>query len=306
MENSDTERKQHKKPKKITIIYNKEYNSRGSAKLGTAREEHKHILETFDRVLYFVGIILLVGLNIIAISYLTLNVTNIKTEILSMNPPEKTSTRYMALYYPPSNFDAPAQTFDENFTMHDVSFSVDLYLKYEGTLAEGIPVDLAAIGALYPDGQGTIDYVAVGFGGSNHYQAQDNAVPRFRPQLHNASALSVYSEAPILGTVSWSTQGSYYPSVSIFFKNGSAPIVVDFQDDTHKLYIESYTVIRNQDNDRVIRSIETVGVFFACEGGLAFLVRTLRKKRLMVEDDEDSDEETTNQQKHAPNKNKKK
>jgi hypothetical protein len=242
-------------------------------------EKQRHILKTFDKILYLIGILILVGLNIIAVCYLIVNIADIKTETLNMNPPEQVTSKYTAIYYPPLLLDAPMLEFDENFTMHGVSFSIDVYLRYSGTLAEGTPVDIAAKGCLYPDGQQDISYVTVGFEGSNHYNAQDNAVPRFRPQLTVEDTMTVFVDAPMLGTITWNTQGTYYPSIVIHFNNGSTPIIENYRDDTHKVFVESYNVIRNQNNDRIILAVEIVGVFFAIEGGLGFIVRFLRKNR---------------------------
>lgn len=69
------------------------------------------------------------------------------------------------------------------------------------------------------------------------------------------------------------------------FNNGSDPLTVNYQDDNHQIYVNSYGVIQNRDNDRIVRAIEIFVAWYAFEGSI-FVVRFPRRKPKNVEDSE--------------------
>jgi len=197
-----------------------------------------------------------VGIHLLA--YVLWNV-----DILNLNPEKPKSTSMMVLDYPPSGPTGPMITIGENLTMHGVSLSVNIFLEYYGILAEDTPVNLSAIGFLYPDGQQVIDWINVGLAASTYYHASSNVPAQFRPQLTDTNTYTQSIDAPILGTISWNTQGDYYPFIVLNFINGSSPITVNYQDPFYKVHVSGVDVIMQEVSNKKNLVISTDGVILS-------------------------------------------
>jgi len=231
----------------------------------------KNILKTL-------GILVLLIWNIGIGFHLVTYVFDWKIDFLNINPSDKPNPpKLMVLDYPPSGPTGPMIVIGEN-GMTGVSLSVDVYLTYTGTLATGTIVDLATIGFLYPEGQQKIDWVSVGFEGSSYYLATSNTPAQFRPQLENSDAYTQSIDAPILGTITWDTQGDYYPFIILNFKNGSAPLTVNYQDQNHKIHVSGSDVVQQEYYNRKNTAIIVDGILLGVPSAAVLILNFSKRK----------------------------
>jgi hypothetical protein len=123
-------------------------------------------------------------------------------------------------------------------------FSVDIGLQYNGDLVEGTPVNVSAIGFVYPEGQKVISGISddnqniiykhvaiVGFNNAIVYNESIKPADRWEDNFiwgetyvnllerttPNRARSDINSQPinPVLQTIVWTSEGDYYPFVSI-------------------------------------------------------------------------------------------
>lgn len=185
-----------------------------------------------------------------------------------MNPPDKSNEQYMQLDYPPTEHGVKIY-FSDNWTLRGLLCTVDLYLNYTGTLAEEVSIDVYAMGCKYADGEG-IDHVSIRFSGASDYVESGQVIrtgsPLFNPMLINQSLLRSYSDTTtgvgseetgfipqseygilrkppsVLGTIVYNVHGSYYPSLTLWFNNGSS-VSAEYPYYNHRIYVVGSDVV---------------------------------------------------------------
>lgn len=239
-------------------------------------EEHKAILKTIDRILSAIGTAVLILFLIVTLIYLTVNITNYKTDFLSFNPPDQINKiSELELDVPPARPGGPDVIANGNESL-GIILSINYVLSYAGTLAEGTPVTLSAQGCIYPQENSSISFVSIGFYGT---ESNSNTPASFFPKMGEEPIYgSIVPPLLTLGTMSWNTQGNYYPFVNIGFNNGTAPVTINYNDPDHTIYVQPYTVIQNQNSNRIVISGTISGVLLALFiSGIAYLGRRLRE-----------------------------
>lgn len=222
---------------------------------------------TFFILLAFVGFL-------IFFSYI--QITNYGLDSLNLAPVGDFNQQFIHLDFPPLG---PTNTLSEiNGSNNMPLCSIDLSLQYYGPLVEGTPVDIAAVGFIYPNGQkiihsvagnnGVIPYAArVGFEGASVYDesvvpingAQVNFVGgQFYVPLNEETGYKrVKSDypatkiplKPVYQKIFWSVQGDYDPFVVIGFKNETGFSTIMYPD--IRVHVDSIEVKKQENYSKI-------------------------------------------------------
>jgi len=230
---------------------------------------------------------ILILLNAIIVFYWFVILIDWKIDFLNINPSEKQNEIIQSFDYPPSGPTGPHIIVGENGTTGLPLFSITIGLLYSGTLAEGRPAYLTAIGSIYPEGIEVIDEVHVGFEGASYYSETgsvlSNTPPLYKPKLNPTD---VYTMTILTGTVptlpiTWNVQGDYCAYIYISFKNGSDPTTITLQD--FKVHVSGLDVIRQERYDRInFATAVALGFFAIIDGSVIghFLLKKRAKKNV--------------------------
>jgi len=181
-------------------------------------------------------IVFLILLNALVAFYWFVNFIDWKIDFLNINPSAKQNEIIQSFDYPSSSPTGPHIIIGENGTTGLPLFSVTIGLLYYGTLVEGFPAYLTAIGSIYPEGMQVINEVYVGFEGASYYSdtssVLSNTPPLYKPKLKPSDVYTITiltGKVPTL-PITWSAPGDYCAYIYVSFKNGSAPTTITLQD----------------------------------------------------------------------------
>ena len=173
--------------------------------------------------------------------------------------------------------------------------SVEISYQYRGILVDGSVVNVGAVGYVYPDGQkmlvepGTIysnntvlmNYtVVVGFEGA--YYVPNPAVKLPMPyvngeflvnlQPENNSVVLYNQPLEVLQSVSWSSQGNYYPFIEVILTNGTT-LTQTYPNET--IYVGDSSIVQQEHYSNINTWLTIALFFFALVETPKFLVRLL-------------------------------
>lgn len=212
------------------------------------------------------GIAILVLLNIALFFHLFAVYLDLPIPLI--NPTNSTQEQFMELSYPPSENGVKVyySEYPINWTLRGLLCTVDLYLDYKTPLAEGTSISVYAIGCKYFDGI-EIDHAEVIFAGAEA-NGPANAELSFNPTIiyqlnvtksgivNSTSNLpqSMYWMLPkpssALGTIDYAVAGSYYPSLTLWFRNGSSVSAGYSLYLNHRIYVLGTDVVQQMEYNR--------------------------------------------------------
>jgi len=234
---------------------------------------------------FFKGIVF-VGLTVLIFFLLNVTynqITNYGLNVLNPSPSEEFHQQIVHIDCSQSKNRVDLGT---NDTANLPLCSVDVALEYYGPLVEGIPVNVAAMGFVYPEGQNDLKSVfdnktqtffysaIIGFEGASVYNESNIPINGFQGNLiGGAIVVPLMNETgyqkirtdhippltPIYQTITWPVQGDYYPFVTVDFKNQTGFYTITFPDT--KIHVDSEEVKRQDDYSK-INTWLTIALFF--------------------------------------------
>jgi hypothetical protein len=210
-------------------------------------------------------------------------VFDIKVDNPSINPSAQSHQKVMHLFYPdPSSTAIPQMISDVGAggkLENPEILSVDVFLQYDGILAEGKPVAITANGYLYPRGENVVTglinrgnqklllkTILVGFEGASLYNVTESSLSAgstFALTLQSASMLQ-FSNLPtkeqlqMARTITWDTQGDYYPYLSIPTNDGT--LIVAYPD--YRIHVSGSDIVRQENYAKITTALTIVLFFF--------------------------------------------
>lgn len=184
-----------------------------------------------------------------------------------------------------------------NYTNYSspVKFDINLTLQYEGTLAEGTPVNVSASGALY-DLSFPIKILAVGFENANSNVGEQGEIiitnPLTSPTIYYPSQIDFNLEANGFGvipnraikefeTISWDAPGDYVPFITIWYLNDTQTTYL-YQ--TRKIHVSASDVIV-QEKFSTVNLWLAIAVLFATSVMLVLAIIPKKYSDMLLSDD---------------------
>ncbi len=194
----------------------------------------------------WIGFIFVFGVLILTIS-LTIFVIQDNLDLFGINSTQQTPY-VIHLTLPQTSFSS--QLFENNGTekkiINNPILSADIALLFSGPLVEKTKVDVAAVGIAYPESRNEImgmilesddpnlklkfpTFATVGFQGASPYKGTPFDTPNGEFPLNLAQDTDVLTVKrwdpekpwPIYQSIEWDLQGTYFPIISITYKNGT-------------------------------------------------------------------------------------
>jgi len=264
------------------------------------------------RILQVVLAILIVYMSVVAVA----NIIDWKVDFFSINPSEQHHSQVITLFYPPSpvtNSMPLQQYYPISGDIGDTeNFSVNILLQYDGTLAEGTPVNVTVLGSIYPKGYGFVTglidkntnviypyTITTGFegaiipNGSYDFFGTGKAELPTKLQIGGKDVVlanqSSSEKLPVSYTITWETQGDYSPYLEIpcYSSGVYQTITVPYSD--YKVYVASSDVIRQENYSRIQTALTIVLFIFTLISGIDYVIFQLPVKQ---REDNTSDEQT--------------
>jgi hypothetical protein len=232
------------------------------------------------RILYSLGIVLLVLFNVLIIVFVYANIVDWKISTLNINPPEYVTDRgFPPITLPPPN--------NKGQMVTDDTISIELAINYSGTLGEGKLVQVSAYGTynayVYPD----IDYTAIIWNGASPYGAIGSYtganIQRLYPSnTHPHHSFTISLSNYLIGdslSLCWRVEGDYFPSIEVHFKNGTVLSEGLNQDPDYIIHVNSGVILRQENSERMNNSIGIATFSFSLVNGPALGAYILRKMK---------------------------
>ena len=214
------------------------------------------------------------------------NIWDIKVDFLSINPSEQTHTQLMHLFYPPpTSTSVPLMYADlgSGELQNPENLSVEVFLQYNGILAEGTPVKVYLSGFVYPNSENTItgfyhlttntitpNAILVGFEGASLQNASSNPFstePEIFLELEKSDKIIFAKESdieslPVAQVITWHTEGDYSPYIVIPSGNinKSVPLTIEYPN--NKIHVSGSDIIQQEKYSRINTWLTIVLFFF--------------------------------------------